>query len=251
MKWFKHYSNAHTNDIIESLLAQKNGHELHSMYWLFMELLCEEFKNDTVIFKISTNRIMSALRIRYERKLKSFFSNLVAIGDELGGNCFTITPIDDKTSGKFYSIETSIILDLMGKSFKQKPLRSLSKAPKKEERRKKNKNIKASVKFDFEGLYNLYPKKQGKTKGLAICVRDITTPPEYLKLKQCIENYGEQCKFEETEKKYIKQFSTFMNCYQDYETLDFLDERKKAESLFGNPVSDKEVPEWLTSQKKK
>lgn len=70
--------------------------------------------------------------------------------------------------------------------------------------------------FDFEILYQIYPRKQGKTKGMEKCIKEITTEQLYSDLKKAIENYGKICASQNTEKKYIKQFSTFMNCWRDY-----------------------------------
>jgi hypothetical protein len=70
--------------------------------------------------------------------------------------------------------------------------------------------------FDFDSLYQQYPKKEGKTLGLKKCEKEIKTEESYSRLKQAIENYAKKCSLESTPKKYIKQFSSFMNCWGDY-----------------------------------
>lgn len=69
-------------------------------------------------------------------------------------------------------------------------------------------------KFDFEALYKNYPLKLGKAKGLTTCRAKITTQEKYEQLRSAIANYTEHCR--DKEAKYIKHFSTFMNCWEDW-----------------------------------
>lgn len=242
MKWFKHYSNAHTNQLIQSII-QDSGLEDAMRYWLLLELLCGEFKKNTTVFRFSNAQLKTALHIKFDRKLVKFLQLLTesqATFDQLSLNF-------SQESKNFWKIETSIILDLMGKDFKRTRQTSVTDTSKKkeEEERIKNKNKQTKkCNFDFEEIYSLYPKKQGKTKGLVTCVKTITSEKDFLLLEQCVKNYAEQCKFEDTEKKYIKQFSTFMNCWQDYETLDFLEDRKKAEAIF-HKFDETDLPDFI------
>lgn len=135
MKWFKHYQNAHTNRLIQALLLEKNGHELHSMYWLFMELLCGEFKKDTTVFTLSIEQIKSALHVVYDKKALRFLEVLSEFSSRFDEDLFNLQPI----SKKFYKIETPIILELMGKDFKRTRQRSGSATAKKKEERIKKK----------------------------------------------------------------------------------------------------------------
>jgi len=68
--------------------------------------------------------------------------------------------------------------------------------------------------FDFDILYKAYPRKIGKTAGIKTAQRSIKTEEEYLSLKRAIENYVVLTR--ESEPKFIKHFSTFMNCWRDY-----------------------------------
>lgn len=146
MKWFKHYENAHTNRLIQALLSEKNGHELHSMYWLFMGLLCGEFKKDTTEFILSVDQIRSSLHVVYDKKAHRFMKVLGEFSSRFDQDLFNL----ERISEKFYKIETPIILELMGKDFKRtRTDRGSATAKKKEERIKnkkenKNKNILSS-----------------------------------------------------------------------------------------------------------
>lgn len=70
--------------------------------------------------------------------------------------------------------------------------------------------------FDFESLYKKYPNKKGKQKGLAACKRQIKNAEQYAELSAAVDSYAAECRREKTEKRFIKHFSTFMNCWPDY-----------------------------------
>lgn len=70
--------------------------------------------------------------------------------------------------------------------------------------------------FDFEALYQKYPRKRGKTRGMKIAERDIRTQKEYDNLSLAIDKYCQVIKKEKTDQKYIQLFSTFMNNWLDW-----------------------------------
>lgn len=85
-----------------------------------------------------------------------------------------------------------------------------------EENRIEENRTKQNRVFDFEVAYLTYPKKLGKKAGMKKLQTCITTDAEYNNFCVAIRNYNKIIAQEETEKKYIKQFSTFVNCYEDY-----------------------------------
>lgn len=74
--------------------------------------------------------------------------------------------------------------------------------------------------FDFESVYLNYPRKVGKAQGIKKCRSKIKTPEQYKKLCKAVDNYSQMCQSSQTEKKYIKHFSTFMNCWEDFLELE-------------------------------
>lgn len=84
--------------------------------------------------------------------------------------------------------------------------------------------IPAKLSFDFESIYNVYPRKIGRTKGLAICEKTIKTAQEYSLLASAVKNYAYFCESQRTETKYIKHFSSFMNCWKDWIPEDYVGE---------------------------
>jgi hypothetical protein len=137
MKWFKHYENAHTNTFIQALLKEKDGLEMYARWFLLLEFLCGEFKKDTVMFIASSEQLKAALRVGQDKKLGKILESFRELSAKFDESLLKVS----ETSEKFYKFETPIILELMGKSFKRtRPCRG-SDTPKKEEERKKNKNI--------------------------------------------------------------------------------------------------------------
>jgi len=81
----------------------------------------------------------------------------------------------------------------------------------------KNNNTSNDI-FNFEALYNKYPRKLGKKKGLEICRKKIKSKEQYENLSKAIDNYS-KINYAQNEK-YIKHFSTFMNSWEDYITTE-------------------------------
>jgi Xaa-Pro aminopeptidase len=69
---------------------------------------------------------------------------------------------------------------------------------------------------DFERLYKLYPRKEGKREGFLVYAKTILTDRDYQDLEKAVRNYARWCVKFGTEPRYQKHFSTFMNCWQDY-----------------------------------
>ena len=87
---------------------------------------------------------------------------------------------------------------------------------------KNNNNTNEQIRNEIESLYEQYPQKKGKAKGIQKALNLIKTKKLTLQqLKICIENYKQETK--NYDKQYIKHFSTFMN--SDY--LDYVEAKKE------------------------
>lgn len=69
------------------------------------------------------------------------------------------------------------------------------------------------INFDFNAIYELYPRKIGKKTGIERLKRKITTPEKYELLIQAVKHYAEQ--MTGVEEKYIKHFSSWVSCWED------------------------------------
>lgn len=71
-------------------------------------------------------------------------------------------------------------------------------------------------KFDFESVYQRYPRKVGKSKGLKVCERQIKTPEDYDQLSTAVDRYSNYCDAQYSEARFVMHFSTFMNSWRDW-----------------------------------
>ena len=79
---------------------------------------------------------------------------------------------------------------------------------------KVNKYTNEHLKTQIELLYKNYPIKKGKTVGVKRLLRQIKSDEDLKQLEKAIKNYASECKGKEEQ--YIKHFSTFAGCWQDY-----------------------------------
>lgn len=64
--------------------------------------------------------------------------------------------------------------------------------------------------FNFEPLWQSYPRKVNKAVGIRRAQQVIKTHEDFQALAQAISNYSDRCAREETEQRYIKHFATFI-----------------------------------------
>lgn len=69
---------------------------------------------------------------------------------------------------------------------------------------------------DFEKVYDLYPRKEGKSKGLDKCKTEIKTDADYQALGEAVSRYKAHCEAEAIEPRFIKHFATFMGSWRDW-----------------------------------
>jgi hypothetical protein len=81
--------------------------------------------------------------------------------------------------------------------------------------RKKSKTIVESL-FDFNAVYKIYPRKEGKTKGIEVLSREIKTEEQYNLLMLATRRYADKIKREAIETKFTMLFSTFAGRWKDY-----------------------------------
>ena len=77
-------------------------------------------------------------------------------------------------------------------------------------------DVPSPVSFNLELLYQNYPRKQGKQKGLLKAGKVVQTEQDYVELQTAIRNYSDYCKRNVEDPKYIKHFSTFMGEWRDW-----------------------------------
>lgn len=78
--------------------------------------------------------------------------------------------------------------------------------------------------FDFESVYKNYPRKIGKTKGIAQLKRQVRKQEEFDAFYKAVLKYREICEAMKTEKQYIMHFSTFVGTPQAPRWKDYLED---------------------------
>jgi hypothetical protein len=73
-------------------------------------------------------------------------------------------------------------------------------------------NTDTASRFDFDAAYELYPRKEGKRRGMQRFHAQIRTQEQYDSLLAAIKNYAATV----SDPKYYKHFSSFMACWEDY-----------------------------------
>ena len=124
-----------------------------------------------------------------------------------------------------------------------------------------NNNVQKQLEEDFEKLWKLYPRKEGKKKAFEAYKRAIKKGVTNKEIQAGIVNYLKQIKIQGTDKKYIKQGSTWFNgnCWDDEYSVGSnnppvnqkqsaayaaTDERKDRAEGFMRNLRDH--PEWFT-----
>lgn len=84
-------------------------------------------------------------------------------------------------------------------------------------RRRKRSATSALPRSEFDSLAQEYPRSEGRTRGVDALEKRIKTREELDRFAAAMRNYIAKIAAEKTERKYIKHFSSFVNCWQDYE----------------------------------
>lgn len=106
MRWFKHYSDAHTSESLSTLILDL-GFEGYGRYWMLMEFLAFKFDGETTEFKFHPAIVRETLRIRSWNKLETFLERI--------GNVRGMETEWTKNEIKF---NAPILLELKNRDFK-------------------------------------------------------------------------------------------------------------------------------------
>ena len=232
MKWFKHFTDA-SNSTRLNVLIDGFGVEGYGRYWLLMELLAEEFDGSDEAIEVHFRKISAKVQIKFAKKLETFMQKLC-----------DFHLIEWEVEGKIYKIKSLILAELQDKDSKYNRKRIAKPSPNATldievdrdidiDNTVKRKKSSPVASFDFESAYQKYPKKAGKSKGIAKVQKEITTQKQFEDFTRAIENYSALCKSEGREPKYIKQFSTFAGEWEDFVDVEVpLDRDEKIKKLF-------------------
>jgi hypothetical protein len=66
----------------------------------------------------------------------------------------------------------------------------------------------------IEEIYSEYPHKKGRKDGFRLAAK--LSPDERIRLQAAVRAYAKEVRAHKTEKRFIKHFSTFMGCWEEY-----------------------------------
>jgi hypothetical protein len=123
-------------------------------------------------------------------------------------------PMNAKNSPKQNRSKTEAPTEASMQTYRSPPKPSSSSSSSEE---KNNTNTpRVAYAPEFETLWRMYPRKVGKKLGMTRALAQLKTPDLVADAHQAITNYNRYVEVNKTEPRYIKQFSTFMNCWQDW-----------------------------------
>lgn len=205
--YFRHRFDAHTNTKLNNLVDDV-GVVGFAYYYLLLEIYGAYISRSDD--KNSAQIHQRVLANTWRKRVDS--CHLVITKLQLSGLLvFTLTD-------SIYTIGIPNYLKYFGSYKKTDTEKTPNKKKRKEIKRKENKTKESDksdeIVFDFESIYNAYPRKEGKTNGFKKLTSEIKSVDDYNSLKEAVSNYAEQVSGQD--KKYIKLFSSFTSVWRDY-----------------------------------
>jgi len=243
--WFKHYNNAHEGQSIFNLWAS-NQPEVIAFYWTLLELVSrwelEESRGELQL-NLSTLRAKLGMNSQRSKKLllkieETFKIEVLWINEE----SFRVSipnwlELQERRGGKreskFHQSSTETGIEERGK--------------KKEER------IQSNDVFDFESVYQHYPRKSGKSEGMVRLSEIITSQADFDLFSKAVLNYAKDCELNKTPEGFVKQFSSFVGTkkiqrWRDYIDLTPSDRRTEKEKSLSKTKPTQIIVEDLPSE---
>lgn len=203
MKWFKHYCNAKKSDLLVIVMDKFGKHRGYACYWLLVAYFVDKLDDrcDTS-FTVSLQDLATSLALKPYKCLEF----LAVVAEQRG--------IQMEQNGNILKIEFPKLLEIQDRDSKYTRTKRGDDAIEKNKIKIKKK-IKNKI-YDYEFLYSLFPRKEGKKIGVARCKTIITSDEKYKQVETSIKNYTKYCIDEKTEKQFIKIFSSFMSSWEDW-----------------------------------
>ncbi len=212
--WFKHFSNAHQGCSISELLSKKE-HQAIACYWVLIELISIRGRDGVLeISRSEMRRILNLHPHQLDRVLGLLLTKSMVECSPSGGGSDTEVTLQVKAP-KFLECQSS----WGGKRGTKMPMKI--EEEKIEDRTPIVPAGDVCVGSDpkpnqetFARVYDAYPRKIGRTRGLArlakVPARDLPL------LERAVANYAQHCKAHGTEQKFIKHFSSWVTEWRDW-----------------------------------
>ena len=222
MKFFKHFTDAHRGKSLQQLLRSKNkeiGLKAIGIYWVLVELCAEkmtkekteEYGDQHCHFEFNTGYIRDTLGLHQTSTLAMYLRWYSDVG-VMSAQC----------SNDVTSIYMPKLLECIDRDSKRARTERGATAPKIKNKDKDKEIDIPKPKFDFEEIYNRYPRKLKKTEGIARLESMILTDADYQLLLLAVDAYCAYLKKEKTEAKFIAHFTSFIGTKKKQAWRDWL-----------------------------
>lgn len=238
--WIKLTDHFLTSDTVDFLLSQKNG----ANYVVLYQMLCLKAVNSHGLLARQIGEILIPYDVeKIQRDCKHFDIDTVRVALELykklglvyeqQDGILQIANFERLVGSQTISAEKKQIQIANRQSGKQGGTKVENFPP--DIKILRNKDIKNNIIYndqsktvresdlisEFEQLWSIYPRKEGKKKAQSAYLRARKKGTTYEAVRQGIDNYNRHIKVKNTDKKYIKQGATWFNgeCWND--ELDF------------------------------
>lgn len=231
MKWFKHMSQAHTDDKLVRLRAEYGMWGI-GVYWTIVEMVAEQMKpNDPTPKAVFTVRELCSYFVVRRQKLSSY---LLATRQ--------LRLIYAVTNDNIVTIEIPKLLEIKDNYTKDLEVSTKQEVEVDKEVEVKvdtDKNIRASERKDekrkaserFATLWPDYPRREGKKAAERHFVASVKTDEDWADIQRALKNYKAHLRANKTEPRFIKQGSTWFNNWEDWKGEVQSPVSKKAEKI--------------------
>lgn len=208
MRWFKHWNEASQGSTLRKLW-DAGDYEAYGLCWIILEMVSKW--GDQLTGKLDTTLDIIARETGWKpSKCRRVLLRI---------SCVSFLEMEEKQNGNVTFLVPNWLK--FQETRGQKTLQKLCKnggevRSKKKEVRIINAQPALRPVFDFNLVYESYPRKLGKKRGLALCLRSVQTEKQYQDLVAAVSHYAEYCRRNKLEPRYIKHFSTFMNAWEDW-----------------------------------
>lgn len=219
MKWFKHMTSARNGNSMSIIINEFGLHKAYGCYFLLTEALAEKWDGlSQPVFEMNLRQLQFILGMK-SKQVENYLrttSELEFWSVEQNQNIFTIKfpkllEIRDEYSKKSGQTPDSVGTNSGADKDKETDI-------------EQSKNINAQrarraspfTRSDFDSVYQEYPRKEGKSKGIDKCQAQVKNEADFQALRSAISRYKAHCEGKGIEPQYIKHFSSFMASWRDW-----------------------------------
>lgn len=99
--------------------------------------------------------------------------------------------------------------------------------------------------FDFEAVYNIYPRKIGKKSGITWLKRNVKSRSRYEILLEAVTNYRNYHKVRGTDEQFLQHFTTWVKRFEDWTTANMPNDMKFQVTKTLPKVTERDVERLL------